>query len=90
MAALLAFDEFVRSQRHSLPQARDQEGISHGEKRQVLAERQILRVQEDDGLIRECREPGVDMRDGVGDAACQLVGLRRLKGDLDKNNLRGI
>ena len=37
-------------QRHPLPQTRHNKRISHSQQRQVLIERQILDVQENDGL----------------------------------------
>ena len=40
----------MRPKRHPLPQTRHNKRISHSQQRQVLIERQILDVQENDGL----------------------------------------
>jgi hypothetical protein len=40
-------------------------------------------VEEDDGLVGECRETGVDAGDGVGDAPGKFVGFGGLESDLD-------
>ena len=78
MALLLALHELVRAQRHAFAQAGDHERVRDGEQREVLAECEVLRVQKDNGLIRECREPRVEVRDDVRDTTLRLVLLRRL------------
>jgi len=42
-----------------------------------------LGVKENDRLVGECGETGVNAGDDVGDAACDFVGFGGLKGDLD-------
>ena len=70
-------------QRHPLPQARHDKRISNSQQSEILRERQILGVEEYDGLVCEGRETGVDTRDDISDAACEFVGFGGLKGDLD-------
>ena len=53
------------SQVHSLPQTRTDERIRGGEKTEVLAERRRFGVEEDDGLVGEGGEFGVDSSDDV-------------------------
>ena len=65
-------------ERHALARARDEERVRDGEQREVLRERELVRVQEHDGLVRECREARVDARHDVRDAALELVSLRCL------------
>ena len=64
-------------QRHSLPQTRHNECVSNTQQRQVLAEVDILRVQEDHGLVREGGVARVDMGDGGKDRRGDGVGVRR-------------
>lgn len=85
---LLALHELVRPQRHAFPEARDKERIRHGQQGKVLAERQVLRVEEHDGLVRERRVARVDVGDDVGDAACELARFGGLEGNLDENDLQ--
>ena len=60
---LLALHELMRTERHTLAQTRDHEGVRNSEERELLAERQVLRVQEYDRLIRQGGEARVDVRD---------------------------
>lgn len=70
-------------QRHPLPQTRHDERISNTQQGEILRERQILGVEEYDGLVGEGGETRVDAGDDVGDASCEFVGFGRLEGDLD-------
>ena len=72
---------------HTLTQTSHNEGIADSQQGEILAECQILGMQEHDRLVRERREPGVNTRDDVGDAAGKLVALGSLQGNLDKDNL---
>jgi hypothetical protein len=49
--ALLTLHILMSPQRHPLPQTRHNKRISHSQQRQILIERQILDVQENDRLI---------------------------------------
>lgn len=87
-APLLALHKLVRAQRHALAQARHNERVPDRQQREVLTERQVLRVQEHDGLVRQRRVARVDARDDVGDAPRRgLVRLRRLQRHLDEHDL---
>ena len=87
MALLLTLDELVRAKCHPLTETGDHEGVRNGKETEVLAEREVLRVQEDDRLVRESRESRVEVRDDVSDGALGLVLLGRLKRDLDEDHL---
>jgi hypothetical protein len=50
----------MRPQCHAFSETGHNERVSDGEKREVLRERQVLCMKEDDGLVRERRETGVD------------------------------
>ena len=65
-------------QSHAFAQTRHNERVGDREKRQVLVERQVLRVQEYHRLIRQCGEARVDVRHGLRDAALKLVLLGSL------------
>jgi hypothetical protein len=77
----------VGPQGHTLTQTRHNEGIADSQQGEVLAECQILGMQEHDRLVRERREPGVDTRDDVGDTTGKLVALGSLQGNLDEDDL---
>lgn len=75
-------------ERHSFTHTGDQECVSHGQQRQVLVERQVLCVQEHDGLIGQSREFGVDVGHDVRNTTLNFILFRRLEGDLDKDSLQ--
>ena len=58
---LLALHELMRTKCHTLAQTRYHERVRNREQREVLAERQVLRVQENDGLVRERREARIEV-----------------------------
>ena len=72
---------------HTLPQTHDQGRICHGQQRETLAKRDLLSVQENDGLVGRRRKRRTDASDRIRDAAGKFVGLGRLQRDLDKKNL---
>lgn len=78
MPPLLALHELVSPERHSLPQTRDQKRICHGQQREILAKRDFLRVQENDGLVGQRRKRSVHASDGIRDTTGEFVGLGRL------------
>lgn len=75
------------SEVHSLPQTGVDERIGGSHESEVLTERRRLGVKEDDRLVGEGRELGVDAGDNVGDVLLCFVGLRRSQGNLDEDNL---
>lgn len=87
MPLLLALNKLVRPQSHALAQAGHHERVRNREEREVLAEGEVLSMQEDDGLVCERREARVEVRHDVRDATLHLVLLRCLKCDLDEHNL---
>lgn len=87
MPFLLALDVLVRTERHALARARDEERVRDGEERKVLREREIVRVQEHDRLVGQGAESTVDSRDDVGDGGLRFILLRRLKCNLDEDDL---
>jgi hypothetical protein len=46
-------------------------------------------VEEDNGVVGESGEAGVDAGDDLGDVLLGFVGLSRRKSDLDEDNLKG-
>ena len=88
MPLLLAFHEFVRSEGHTLAQTRDQKCICHCQQREILAERDFLRVQENDGLVSQRRKRGVNASDSIRDATSEFIRLGSLQRDLDKDDLK--
>ena len=87
VALLLALHELVRTKGHALAETCDHEGISDGEKSEILAEGEILGVQEYHWLVRKGREARVEMRDDVGDTALSFILLRRLQSNLNKHHI---
>lgn len=87
MSLLLAFHELMCAQGHTLPETGDHERVSDREEREVLAEREILRVQENDRLVCEGREPRVQMRDDIRDTSLCLVLFCCLQRNLDEHRL---
>lgn len=88
MSPFLALHELVSPERHSFAQTRDQKRICHSQQRKILAKRDFLRVQENNGLVGQRRKRGIDASDGVRDTTSNFVGLGRLQRDLDKDDLR--
>jgi hypothetical protein len=80
---ILALDELVGSQSHTFSQTRNNERVAHSQQSEILAEREILGMQKDNGLIGESREPRVDVRNDVSYATGKFVGFRGLKSNLD-------
>lgn len=70
------------SQSHTFSQTRNNERVAHSQQSEILAEREILGMQKDDGLIGESREPRVDVRNDVSYATGKFVGFRGLKSNL--------
>jgi hypothetical protein len=87
MPLLLALDKLMRPERHALAQARDQKCISHGQQCEILAERDFLCVQENDGLVCQSRKCRVDASDCVRNPASKFVRLGRLQRDLEQDDL---
>ena len=56
MSPLLTFNKLVRPQCHTLPKTGHHERVRHCEEREVLAEREVLGVEENDRLVRQRRE----------------------------------
>ena len=87
MPPLLTLHKLVCPERHALPQTRDQKRISHGQQREILTKGDFLCVQENDGLVGQCRKRGVDASDRIRNTTSDFVGLGRLQRDLDKDDL---
>ena len=87
MPPLLALHKLVCPQSHTFPQARDQKCICYCQQSKILAERDFLGVQENDGLVGQRRERRVDASDGVRDTTGKLIGLGGLQCDLNENDL---
>lgn len=84
---MLALDKFMRPQRHPLSQTSHHKRISSTQQSQIHRERDILRMQQHDGLIGERAESRVDVRDDVGDGCLELVLFGSSEGDLDEDYL---